>query len=56
MTAFSAQLTLFPDQRFGFIAFANTAGTSNFVEQVSSFWLTDGKLDIPANQRFDWVR
>ncbi|KUJ14891.1 putative penicillin-binding protein [Mollisia scopiformis] len=54
MNAFGAELILFPDIEFAIVAFANTAGTSNFVEQVLAFHLVDEKLGIPMTERFGW--
>jgi CubicO group peptidase (beta-lactamase class C family) len=54
MNAFGAEFILFPDKRFSVVAFANTAGTSNFVEQVLAFRLIDEKLGVPMEERFGW--
>ncbi|KAE8450774.1 hypothetical protein EG329_005687 [Mollisiaceae sp. DMI_Dod_QoI] len=54
MNAFGTELILFPDKKFSVIAFANTAGTSNFVEQMLAFQLIDDKLGVPMEDRFDW--
>jgi CubicO group peptidase (beta-lactamase class C family) len=54
MNAFGAEFILFPDKIFSVVAFANTAGTSNFVEQVLAFRLVDEKLGVPVEERFDW--
>jgi len=54
MNAFGSEIILFPDKRFSVVAFANTAGTSNFVEQVLAFRLVDEKLGVPLEERFDW--
>jgi CubicO group peptidase (beta-lactamase class C family) len=54
MNAFGAEFILFPDTHFSVVAFANTAGTSNFVEQVLAFDLIDERLGVPIEKRFDW--
>ncbi len=56
MNAFGAEFILFPDEKFSVVLFANTAGTSNFAEQVLAFKLVDDKLRVPMEQRFDWNR
>lgn len=54
MNAFGAEFILFPQLRFSVVAFANTAGTSNFVEQVLAFRLVDEKIGVPVGKRFNW--
>ncbi len=54
VNAFGAEFILFPDKKFSVVAFANTAGTSNFAEQVLAFKLVDDKLGVPIEERFDW--
>lgn len=54
MNAFGAEFILFPDEKFSVVAFANTAGTSNFVEQVLAFQLVDDKLGVPKEERYNW--
>jgi CubicO group peptidase (beta-lactamase class C family) len=54
MNAFGPEFILFPDEMFSVVAFENTAGTSNFVEQVLAFRLVDEKLGVPVEERFDW--
>ncbi|KAH8821993.1 putative penicillin-binding protein [Xylogone sp. PMI_703] len=54
MNAFGAELILFPDKKYSVVAFGNTAGTSNFVEQVLAFQLIDDKLGVPMEERYDW--
>ena len=54
MKGFGAQLLIFPDADFAFVALANTAGTANFVDQKLGFHLVDEKLDVPVEERFDW--
>ncbi len=54
MNAFGTEFILFPDKMFSVAVFANTAGTSNFVEEVLAFQLIDDKLGVPMEERFDW--
>ncbi|PYH98253.1 beta-lactamase/transpeptidase-like protein [Aspergillus ellipticus CBS 707.79] len=56
MNAFGAELILFPKLRYGVVALANTAGTSNYVEKALVFHLIDEKLGVPVGERFDWNR
>ena len=54
MNAFGAEFLLFPEKMYSVIAFGNTAGTSNVVEQILAFRLVDDKLGVPMEERFDW--
>lgn len=54
VNAFGSEFILFPDKKFSVVLFANTAGTSNFVEQVLAFKLIDDKLGVPMEGRFNW--
>jgi CubicO group peptidase (beta-lactamase class C family) len=54
MDAFGTDLIIFPDINFSVVAFANTAGTSNFLEKTLIFHLIDERLKVPVAERFDW--
>ncbi|KAG0652787.1 hypothetical protein D0Z07_0667 [Hyphodiscus hymeniophilus] len=54
MKGFGAELIIFPDVDFAFVALANTAGTANFVDLKLGFSLVDEKLKVPLKERFDW--
>jgi CubicO group peptidase (beta-lactamase class C family) len=54
LAGFGTEFIIFPDQSFGVVAVANTAGTANFVDQRLVFHLIDEKLNIPDEQRFNW--
>ena len=41
VNGFGAELLVFPDIKFSIVALANTAGTSNFVDQRLAFHLVD---------------
>ncbi|KAL5592323.1 hypothetical protein FOBRF1_013349 [Fusarium oxysporum] len=41
------------DIRYGVVAFANTAVTSNAVEEILAWKLIQDRLEIPENERFD---
>jgi CubicO group peptidase (beta-lactamase class C family) len=51
---FGAELLIFPDLDFSVVALANTAGTSNFLDQALSFHLIDERLNLPTEKRVDW--
>ncbi|KAL5603627.1 hypothetical protein FOVSG1_006377 [Fusarium oxysporum f. sp. vasinfectum] len=51
--AFGAQVYWLPDIRYGVVAFANTAVTSNAVEEILAWKLIQDRLEIPENERFD---
>lgn len=54
--SFGANVLFFPDLKYGIVSFANTAGTSNAVEEILMWHLVDEKLGIPKNERFDWSK
>ena len=56
MNAFGAQVYWFPNAKFGTVAFANTALTSNAVEDIALYRLIDEKLGIPESERFDFAK
>jgi hypothetical protein len=51
--AYGAQVYWLPDIRYGVVAFANTALTSNAVEDIMVWKLIQDRLEIPENERFD---
>ncbi|KAK2666513.1 Beta-lactamase/transpeptidase-like [Fusarium oxysporum f. sp. vasinfectum] len=51
--AFGAQVYWLPDIGYGIVAFANTATTSNAVEEVLAWKLIQDRLEVPENERFD---
>ncbi|KAK5995069.1 hypothetical protein PT974_03462 [Cladobotryum mycophilum] len=53
MHAYGAQVYWLPERKFGIVAFANTALSSNAMEEVISWKLIDDKLNIPQADRFD---
>ena len=55
MHAYGAEVYWFPDAKYGVVAFANTAGTSNAVEQVLAFELIADKLGIPEDNRYNFT-
>ncbi|KAJ5826326.1 penicillin-binding protein [Penicillium riverlandense] len=52
--AYGAYVVWIPCLEFGVVAFANTAVTSNFVQQVLIWTLIDNKMKTPIEERFDW--
>lgn len=46
---FRCRVHLFPDIKFSVVAFANTAGTSNIIEQILTF-----QLMVCREERYDW--
>lgn len=54
MVAFGTELIFFPALNYGLVAFANTAVTSNWLEQALVWHLIDEHLGIPKEDRFDW--
>lgn len=54
MIGFGAELLIFPDIGFSVVALANTAGTSNCVDQALAFHLVDEKLNLRPEERYDW--
>lgn len=56
MHAFGAQVYWLPEAQFGVAAFANTALTSNAVEDAIVYRLIEDKLGIPEEERFDFDR
>lgn len=54
MEAYGANVIYFPELKWGSVAFGNTAGTSNAVEDRLMWYLIDEKLRITEEQRFDW--
>ncbi|RGP78637.1 penicillin-binding [Fusarium longipes] len=51
--AFGAQAYWLPDIGYGIVAFANTAFTSNAVEDVLVWKLIQDRLEVPENERVD---
>lgn len=51
--AYGSQVYWLPEAKFGVVAFANTAMTSNVVEDVVIYRLMDDKLGIPEAQRVE---
>jgi len=56
MEAFGTNLIIFPALKYGIIAFANTAETSNIIEEILMWHLVDEKLGISKDERFDWSK
>jgi len=54
MIAYGTDVIFFPALNYGLVAFANTAVTSNWVEQALIWHLVDEHLNIPKKERFDW--
>jgi len=54
MIAYGTDVIFFPALNYGLVAFANTAATSNFLEQTLLWHLVDERLNIPEEERFDW--
>jgi hypothetical protein len=54
MMAFGTEVIFFPALNYGLVAFANTALTSNWLEQTLVWHLIDEHLGIPKEDRFDW--
>ncbi|KAH8808449.1 putative penicillin-binding protein [Xylogone sp. PMI_703] len=52
--AYGAMVIFFPSLKYGLVAFANTAGTSNSAEEQLLFHLIDDRLGISKEKRFDW--
>ncbi|KAI9151671.1 D-aminopeptidase [Paramyrothecium foliicola] len=51
--AYGAQVYWVPDIKFGVVAFSNTSGTSNVIQDVAVWRLIQDKLGEPAEGRFD---
>ncbi|EMT73939.1 hypothetical protein FOC4_g10002981 [Fusarium odoratissimum] len=51
--AYGAQVYWLPSIRYGVVAFANTALTSNAVEEILAWNLIQDRLKIPENERSD---
>jgi CubicO group peptidase (beta-lactamase class C family) len=54
MVAYGTEVIFFPALNYGLVAFANTAVTSNWLEQALVWHLVDEHLKIPKKERFDW--
>jgi Beta-lactamase len=54
MMSFGTEVIFFPALSYGLVAFANTAVTSNALEQALLWHLADEYLGIPEKDRFDW--
>jgi hypothetical protein len=54
MISFGTELIFFPALYYGLVAFVNTAGTSNALEQALLWHLVDEHLGIPKKERFEW--
>jgi CubicO group peptidase (beta-lactamase class C family) len=54
MHAYGSQVYWLPDEKFGIVAFGNTALTSNAVEDIVSYRLIGDKLRILEVDRFDF--
>ncbi|KAH7237881.1 beta-lactamase/transpeptidase-like protein [Fusarium solani] len=52
--AYGAQVYWLPEIKYGVVAFANTATTSNAAEEVLAWKLIQDRLGIPDNERFDF--
>ncbi|PHH89700.1 hypothetical protein CDD83_5481 [Cordyceps sp. RAO-2017] len=53
VTSFGAQVYWLPEEKFGVVAFANTALTSNAVEDVVIYRLIEDRLGISEGDRID---
>jgi hypothetical protein len=51
--AYGAQVYWLPEIRYGVVAFANTALTSNAVQEILAWKLIQDRLKIPENERSD---
>ncbi|KAI9750597.1 MAG: hypothetical protein M1835_001366, partial [Candelina submexicana] len=51
---FGALVAYLPRRQWGCVMMANTAGTSNILQQTLAFKLIDDVLDVPAKERVDW--
>ncbi len=55
LTGFGALMGYLPRKKWGIVMMGNTAGTSNFVQQILAFQLLDDLLSTPENERFNWT-
>lgn len=54
MEGYGANVIFFPDLKWGSVAFANTAGSSNALEEKVMWYLIDEKLEVKEEKRYDW--
>ncbi|RDW94512.1 hypothetical protein BP5796_00275 [Coleophoma crateriformis] len=54
MEAFSTELILIPELKYGVVGFGNTATTAAYAELRLLWHLIDEKLGIPESERWDW--
>jgi hypothetical protein len=54
MEAFGTNILIFPALKYGIVAFANTAETSNAIEEILMWHIVDQKLGISEDERYDW--
>ncbi|KAH7247534.1 beta-lactamase/transpeptidase-like protein [Fusarium redolens] len=52
--AYGAQVYWLPETKYGVVAFANTATTSNAAEEILAWKLIQDRLGIPEKERFDF--
>ncbi|KAM5529942.1 penicillin-binding protein [Fusarium oxysporum f. sp. phaseoli] len=52
--AYGAQVYWLPEAKYGVVAFANTATTSNAAEDILAWKLIQDRFGIPENERFDF--
>ncbi|PSR74025.1 beta-lactamase/transpeptidase-like protein, partial [Coniella lustricola] len=55
MHAYGAEVFFCPQLEFGFVAFGNTALTSNALELALMWDMVDDRLGVPLDQRRDWT-
>lgn len=56
MEAFGTNVIIFPALKYGIVSFANTAETSNAIEEILMWHLVDERLEIPKDERYDWSK
>lgn len=54
--AFGTDVTFFPDLEFGVVTLANAAYFGNAVGEALTFQLVDDRLNLPQQERVDWVK
>lgn len=54
VSEFGTKIIIFPERKWGCAMLANTAGTSNMVQEELSWHLIDELLGIPFVKRTDW--
>ncbi len=55
LTGFGAAMGYLPRRQWGVAMMGNTAGTSNFVQQILVFQLIDDLLSTPESERYNWT-